>query len=119
MFYRHDWLQQQINAIVEMLAFILFSKKSSAIWDSAETTRINNIQSEIDKLLAEGNINEAEEYLFDNYKPDKEHLKVAIDFYTTINNYSDEELENLNFSRSEIKDGLSDVMEIYGLEVLI
>jgi hypothetical protein len=48
----------------------------------------------------------------------KRRLAVACEFYQRLNALSDEALEEANFSREEINEGLVAVMKRYGLEAL-
>ena len=39
--------------------------------------------------------------------------EIALDFYKHINDYSDEKLKELNFSREEIVDGLNEIKNTF------
>ena len=75
--------------------------------------------SELDEILValkEGRINEGENLLFDYLEEGGvDVLKVGIVFYDRLNTFSDEELKKMDFSRREIREGLDDLMEFYGL----
>lgn len=42
-------------------------------------------------------------------------LELGLDFYVYLNSKSDDFLEENNFSRQEISDGLEDLQKIFGL----
>jgi len=44
-------------------------------------------------------------------------LEIAIDFYDRLNELSDEQLEKGDFTREEIKIGLSDALKLFGINV--
>ena len=44
---------------------------------------------------------------------DMEYMRLAIDFYSKLNDLSDDELEACDFSREEIDDGLQVVINIF------
>lgn len=67
------------------------------------------------RLIGEGRLNEAENLLFEKIEaqPNPAYLQVAIDFYTSLDNLSDETLNNAGFPRDEIVEGLGDIKKIY------
>lgn len=70
---------------------------------------------DIKRLVLESKINEAEDVLFASLEKSRSinMLFIAGEFYTMLMDLSDEELNKNNFSRSEIKDGMSDVKSIF------
>ena len=118
MFYEQDWLCKQIQMLVRFVAKVVFGKDTAEYKFLIEEslTGTNALHRDIVNLLQKGDICQAENMLFDNIDPqNKEHLALAVDFYERVNNLSDEELERAFFSRSEIKDGIRNVMEMFGL----
>lgn len=118
MFYEQDWLCKQIQMLVRFVAKVVFGKDTSEatrlVEESTEGTNI--LYRDIKELLLKGEICQAENLLFDNLDVNnKSNLAVAVEFYSMLNELSDEELEKHFFSRSEIRDGLKNVMQIYGL----
>jgi hypothetical protein len=70
-------------------------------------------------LLQEGDINGAEDALFEGVDPDDRGIyEVGLDFYDRLNQMTDKELSQLDFSREEIRDGLTDWSEEYGCDGL-
>lgn len=106
-------VEEAAEAIKRMVAKLLFGKS----FDNYEEIMINHsIEEEVllitlKRLVFEGKVNEAEDMLFDEAKNNKvEKLPyVVIEFYTILMNKSDEELNNLNFSKEEIYDGIEDI----------
>ena len=69
-------------------------------------------------LLEEKKINEAENMLMElldrvHSARDNNILYAALFFYQTLNEWEEKELEQVNYSREEIRDGIQFVMEIY------
>ena len=119
MFYQQDWLGKQIQLLVRFVAKVVFGKDTAEgtklVEQSADGTDI--LYRDIKQLVADGEICQAENLLFYTIEPgNKNHLAVAIEFYSMLNEFSDEVLEASSFSRSEIKDGIRTVMEMYGLD---
>ncbi|NLI60004.1 MAG: hypothetical protein GX375_01070 [Clostridiales bacterium] len=63
-------------------------------------------------------INEAENLLFERMdSSDIKVLSIELDFYSRLNELSDEKLEEGAFSREEIKEGLGDLLEVFGINM--
>lgn len=112
MYFQQDWILRQIQMIVQFVAKSVFHKDSInyKINDEAKLSDTDILFIKLKDLVEEGKLCEAENMLFDNFKKDnKEYLRLALDFYQTINNMTDDELESYNFSRKEIHDGVNDI----------
>lgn len=121
MSYHQDWLMRQIEAISAMLAYMLTGKKPQQVTaeESGQTlSRTNLLYQRLRALAAHGMICEAENLLFAALEDaDPEVPDAAVQFYTDINQLSDAELEEKNFTRNEIMDGLKYICRHYGLDV--
>jgi len=118
--YQQDWLMRQIKSIADAIAAIIFRKTEVAyeIQDKANHTEADTLFLRLTDMLDNSNINEAEDLLFEEIKPnDTNYLLLAVDFYQRLNNKSDDQLERCGFSRDEIEDGLAKVMSIYGINL--
>ena len=70
----------------------------------------------IRRLLAENNLNEAENLLFEMLDAtDYDYLLIALFLYSKINEMNDDDLEKADFSRDEIEAGLTEIKRIYGI----
>ena len=73
----------------------------------------------LDKLLLlvdNGNINQAENELYELLAEEsRTNLKIALLFYSYLNEKNDTFLEEHNFSREEVEEGLRTVVSQYGL----
>jgi len=121
MAYHQDWLMRQIEAITATLAYILSGKKQhAATVDEHQQTQSGGCGlTEALLVLADaGRICEAEDRLFEALEQDHpEVLEAALAFYTAINHLSDAQLEERNFSRDEIKEGLEAVCTKFRLNI--
>jgi hypothetical protein len=87
-------------------------KKEELLLNEKETEEKYN---ELLYLIDKGEINEAENKLLDELNPaDIQNYKIALIFYLYLNEKDIDFLEEYNFSRGEITDGLKYVSEIYG-----
>lgn len=110
---------KQIQMLVRFIAKVVFKKDTdeftALIEESASGADV--LQREIAAYLKNGEIDKAENHLFDCIDTgNKYHLAVAADFYARLNCLSDEELETGNFSRDEVRDGLKTVTAMFGLD---
>ncbi|NLY45052.1 MAG: hypothetical protein GX053_03555 [Tissierella sp.] len=113
---------RQINTMIQLLGRILFKKDNVKfnIQDESNSTEIQLLYENLLGLINEGKINEAEDLLFENISVDDLiYMKVALDFYDRLNRLDEDELENADFSRDEIRSGLEDVMDLYSIRISI
>jgi len=118
--FQQDWAKRQIKVITDAIAMIIFRKAeiSYEIQDEADHSETDMLFVRLNKKLDDDNINEAEDMLFEAINPnDTNYLLLAVDFYQRLNEKSDDELELCGFSRSEIEDGLNEIMEIFGISL--
>ena len=113
-----DYLMRQIQMVSLGLAKIL--GKERIVYEMTDPYRneaANKLNKRLMNLLADGQINEAENILFEAVENDvhidHDYLRVALDFYLKINQYSDTELELYNFSREEADDGWIQITRLF------
>lgn len=122
MFYKQDWILRQIQMIGEMISMAAFHKSTIAYENEnvVSPTQTDQLYSRLDSLIAQKKLNEAEDALYDELDTNNpRHLELALDFYQKLNRFSDEELEECNFPREEIMDGMNTVIERFGLSDLV
>nr|WP_300003898.1 DUF6483 family protein [Tissierella sp.] len=116
--YQQDWLMRQIESITNMIAKFIF-KKERVDYEIVEIPHFeatNFLYKKLLALLNEGRINEAENLLFKSLdKTNLNYLSIGLDFYSRLNKFTDEELETFNFSRGELKKGLEDLGQVFGV----
>lgn len=118
MFYQKDWIMKQIQSMIQLIAKVFFKKDTIKyeIVDETNITQTDLLHKELVGLLNSLRINEAENLLFERIRTnDLNYLAVALDFYRRINELNDEELEEADFSRDEIKSGLEEISKMFGL----
>lgn len=98
---------------IEMLIAAIIQKFIKG--EAQETAQDIEIRAEIERLLSKKDICAAENYLFARAQENDLNpafLKTALDFYAEINKLTDEELEQCNFTRGEIYDGIKEICRI-------
>ncbi len=112
-----DYIVRMIKELVRTLLKLLFdidmpNPVADLFQDTEENSPLQNLLSMADK----GEINEAENLIYEMpVDPDKENLKTGLLFYAYINEKSDQFLEQHNFSREEVKQGIQYLVDKYGL----
>ena len=108
--------------IGDLIAHAVFGTSAIAYMSENEVapTETDQLYLKLDMLISQKRIGEAEDCLLDSIEVgNKKHLELAMDFYQKINRFSDEELEEANFPRQEILDGVNRVIEKFGLTGLV
>ncbi|MCR1935008.1 DUF6483 family protein [Clostridium tepidum] len=79
--------------------------------DNAKINSTDLFKIILNKLFYEGNYDKAEDLIFEELEKNNspEVYEIAVEFYTTLLKKSDEELNECNFSREEIFQGLNDI----------
>lgn len=118
---KNDWMLSQINQLLRMIANIVF-KKNTVEYIVTEKSKSDEVElyNRLEELLNLGKINDAENLLFEKLDYDNlEFLKIGVDFYGKIHNLSEEELKKYNFTRKEIKEGLEDLLDEFGIDIIV
>lgn len=119
MYYKDDWLMWETSAFFSAMPRILF--KSDEIWygwRGITEKETDLVHEKLIELIRQKKICEAEDYLYDNFKDgSKVWLILAFDFYQRLNEFSDGELEDNNFSREEVLSGIKDLVSRSGFDI--
>lgn len=119
-----DYLVRQIQMMVVFVAKMIFKKDTinyTVIEDqNGNITQDGELYLDLMRRIKRGEINEAENILFEAVKknPNNALLEIALDFYSTLGEMSDEFLIENNFSREEVCQGLCDILKIYNIDLL-
>ena len=116
--FEQDYMMRQIKSWVRALLRMLFQidteDPNRELLESDQQTTFSRMIDSVEN----GSIGEAEDMLFEHLEESGEQkdLKMALLFYSYLNEKSDKFLAANGFSREEVKEGLSDVLSEYGLE---
>ena len=115
--FEQDYVMRLIKEMVRAILKLLFnidmeSPTEELLENKEEKETLENMLDMID----DGKINEAENKLYDLTRDtDVNSLKIALLFYSYLNDKTDDFLEANDFSRDEIKSGLENVADSFGL----
>ncbi len=116
--FEQDYIMHLIGEMVRAFLKLLFNidldTKESQIFNETE------IAAEYDELITlvdDGKINEAENKLLDELNSENiQDFKLALMFYSYLNEKDIDFLAEHDFSKKEIIDGLKQVSKVYGYE---
>lgn len=106
-------IKEMVRAILKLLFNIDAESPSAELLENKEEKE--TLENLIDMVDA-GKINEAENRLYDLINDvDMGSLEIALLFYSHLNDKTDEFLEENDFCREEIKLGMENVVDVFGL----
>lgn len=107
-------ISEMVRAVLKMLFNIDTDNPSSELLEDAEQ------KETLDQLLDmvnQGEINEAENRIYEMTSDGSfDNLKIALLFYSDLNERSDAFLKEHDFSRDEIEFGMKEMVSRYGLD---
>lgn len=115
--FEQDYIMRLITEIIRTILKLLFNIDTASptvelLENKEEKETLKNLLDMVDT----GKINEAENKLYDLISDtDMSSLEVALLFYSYLNHKTDDFLEASEFSRDEIKLGIENVADIFGL----
>lgn len=116
--FEQDFIMRQIHQILKVLVKVLFNIDSETITSSLiKDTETRETADYLLRKIDIGNINEAENE-FSELMENKtmNNLLLGIVFYSYLNEKDDDYLENNDFSRNEVENGIKYLLSEYGLE---
>lgn len=113
-----DYATRITNGMVSTLLKLIFNIELGKNEATAfNDTEIESRYQELIQWIDSGKINDAENRLLEELEPgNMEYYKMSLMFYYYMNEKENSFLEEHDFSRNEITDGLKNVSEIYGYE---
>ncbi len=119
--FEQDYIMRLIKEMVRAILKLLFNIDTES--PSAELLEESEQKDTLESLLDmvdEGKINEAENKIYEITEDAKKgSLKMALLFYSYLNDKSDDFLEEHDFGRDEVKQGFMGVVSRYGLDGMI
>lgn len=119
---KQDYILRLIEQVIDLITENAFGVKTKEEISEnfANTDNSTEKYNKLVFLVDEGKINEAENMLFDFINENTlDDLKIALLFYDYLNSKTDEFLQENNFSREEIKEGLVDISKKFGYDNLV
>lgn len=115
MFEEKDYYMRIVHELVRMLIRLVLSKDIDKDEEEAVPLEVMERYRKLIAMIDDGQINEAENLLLDGLEPDsRAYFELALMFYEKLNGKTDEFLEEHDYSREEVLDGIKYVVDFYG-----
>ena len=117
MFYDKDLVRNQVETLVNVASKILFAQNEVSFEVSSDKMdTMNELFYELNSLIENKEFGEGEDLIFENFDVSNDRfLILAIDYYHRLNEFEDDVLEEADFEREEVRDGLKDLMKMCGI----
>ena len=116
--YEQDYIMRLIKQVIRALIGILLNKQTTLHYELPSNRMQTNGDDMLQKIIPladKGSICEAENILIGEMDSGAESvIYTGLLFYEHINDYDDEFLENHNFSRDEIRQGVLEISKLMG-----
>lgn len=117
-----DYIMRIIHEMVRTIIKLIFHKEEETAEELVFLEGINqDFYQRLCSMADEGKINEAENMLYENLEEEGpqaedglEKLRMALEFYDYLNTKDNDFLEEHDYSREEIRDGIKEVLKQYG-----
>lgn len=117
--YQNDYVMRTISDLVRAIARLALGKNDIDYHlppDETDDTALDQTYRKLKKMVDEGDINGAENVLSDELDTgNKAYLEMALTFYMYLNQRSDSELYEADYSREEIAEGIHQVCAEFGI----
>ena len=115
MFEEKDYYMRIVHELVRMLIRLVFNKDIDRDEEEAVPLEVLEKYKKLISMIDDGQINEAENLLLDGLEADsRAYFELALMFYEKMNGKTDEFLEEHDYSREEVTDGIKYVVDFYG-----
>ena len=117
-----DYILRMIKHLTKSIAHLILGKSEIEyeLPKESEYSRVDTLYVKLIELVNMGQINEAEDLLFDEINPsDMRQFEMAMSFYLYLNDFGDDYLEKNNYSRDEITEGIRSICKEYGVSSMV
>ena len=117
-----DYILRMIKDLTKSIAHLILGKAEIEyeLPEDSQYSKVDFLYVKLIELVNLGQINEAEDLLFDEINPsDMRQFEMAMSFYLYLNDFGDDYLERNNYSRDEITEGIKSICEEYGVSSMV
>ena len=122
---KNDYILDQLEMMIKVGAKLLFKDKDGneniLIFKSEEIGINKELYNKLMAMILNLDINGAENILFESIEKNKDllHLNTALTFYNYLYSLNRTILQAGDFTRDEIKEGLDEILELYGISEMM
>ena len=117
-----DYILRMIKDLTKSIAHLILGKAEIEyeLPEDNQYSKVDFLYVKLIELVNLGQINEAEDLLFDEINPSgMRQFEMAMSFYLYLNDFGDDYLERNNYSRDEITEGIKSICEEYGVSSMV
>lgn len=115
-----DYIMRIVHEWIRTLIKLIFNKDIDKDDEEPVSLEVIEQYKKLLSMIDDGEINEAENILIDGLKEgDRAYFEMALLFYEKLSGKTDEFLEEHDYSREEVVDGLKYVVNFYGYGSLL
>lgn len=110
-----DYYMRVVHELVRTLIRLVFRKEIDKDEEKMVPLEVLEQYKKLTAMIDDGQINEAENLLLDGMEVDsRAYFQLTLLFYEKLNAKTDEFLEEHDYSREEVLDGIKYVVDFYG-----
>ena len=110
-----DYYMRVVHELVRTLIRLVFRKEIDKDEEKTVPLEVLEQYKKLTAMIDDGQINEAENLLLDGMEADsRAYFELTLLFYEKLNAKTDEFLEEHDYSREEVLDGIKYVVDFYG-----
>ncbi|HJA81426.1 MAG TPA: hypothetical protein H9776_06715 [Candidatus Mediterraneibacter intestinipullorum] len=110
-----DYYMRVVHELVRTLIRLVFRKEIDKDEEKTVPLEVLEQYKKLTAMIDDGQINEAENLLLDGMEVDsRAYFELTLLFYEKLNAKTDEFLEEHDYSREEVLDGIKYVVDFYG-----
>ena len=110
-----DYYMRVVHELVRTLIRLVFRKEIDKDEEKMVPLEVLEQYKKLTAMIDDGQINEAENLLLDGMEVDsRAYFELTLLFYEKLNAKTDEFLEEHDYSREEVLDGIKYVVDFYG-----
>ena len=110
-----DYYMRVVHELVRTLIRLVFRKDIDKDEEKTVPLEVLEQYKKLTAMIDDGQINEAENLLLDGMEVDsRAYFELTLLFYEKLNAKTDEFLEEHDYSREEVLDGIKYVVDFYG-----
>ena len=110
-----DYYMRVVHELVRTLIRLVFRKEIDKDEEKTVPLEVLEQYKKLTAMIDDGQINEAENLLLDGMEVDsRAYFELTLLFYEKLNAKTDEFLEEHDYSREEVTDGIKYVVDFYG-----
>lgn len=117
---KDDYVMRMIRDLARVLARVILGRDdiNYELPEDEEFTVLDNLYKKLITMADQGQINEAENILLDELDDkSSEYFEMAASFYLHLNEYEEEFLDEHNYTREEISEGIGDLGKEFGVDL--